>query len=94
MGFASCKVCGQSHQCPITFLDQAVDVYANWVDAAEEVNKANRDEEPTEYERVERYSGTARNRTAAEEGGGGGYDVDDGFVVEDEMDGEAEFVEE
>ena len=93
MGFASCKVCGQSHQSPISFLDQAVDVYANWVDAAEEVNKAARAEEPKDYEHVERYTGTARNRGAGEEAGGGGYDVDDGFVVDDEMDGNADFDE-
>lgn len=89
MGFASCKVCGQSHQCPITFLDQAVDVYASWVDAAEEVKKGGRAGDSGDYDHVEhraRYTGTARGGEAAE----GGYE-DDGFVVDDEMDGEAGF---
>lgn len=93
MGFASCKVCGQSHQCPITFLDQAVDVYASWVDAAEEVKKGGRAEERGDYDYVEhgtRYTGTARGGVTGE---GGGYE-EDGFVVEDEMDGEADFEDE
>jgi len=95
IGYASCKVCGQSHQCPITFLDQAVDVYANWVDAAEAVNQGGEDApEGAEYAHVEQevgYRGTARGKGTTEEGGGGGYDADDGFVVEDELDGEAEY---
>ncbi|CAN8095721.1 unnamed protein product [Discula destructiva] len=37
LGFGSleCKVCGQRFNTPINYLSAAVDVYADWVDAAE-----------------------------------------------------------
>jgi transcription elongation factor Elf1 len=39
VGHLSCKVCDVSWQCPITYLDEAVDVYSAWIDACENVNK-------------------------------------------------------
>ncbi|KAJ4424616.1 hypothetical protein N0V82_000748 [Gnomoniopsis sp. IMI 355080] len=35
MGSLECKVCGQHFQTPTNYLSAAVDVYADWVDAAE-----------------------------------------------------------
>lgn len=38
MGFLSCKVCGQSHQCRINSLSAPIDVYSDWIDASELLN--------------------------------------------------------
>ncbi|KUI71230.1 hypothetical protein VM1G_06640 [Cytospora mali] len=39
VGSLECKVCGQRFQCTINYLSAAVDVYGEWVDAAEAVAK-------------------------------------------------------
>jgi len=37
VGQLECKVCGQKFQCGINYLSAAVDVYGEWVDAADAV---------------------------------------------------------
>lgn len=37
IGSLECKVCGQRFQCGINYLSAAVDVYGEWVDAADAV---------------------------------------------------------
>ncbi|KAK4137593.1 Elf1-domain-containing protein [Trichocladium antarcticum] len=37
VGTLECKVCGQKFQCGINYLAAAVDVYSEWVDAADAV---------------------------------------------------------
>lgn len=37
VGYLDCKICGQKFQCPVNYLDAAVDVYSAWVDAADAV---------------------------------------------------------
>ncbi|CAK7222412.1 hypothetical protein SBRCBS47491_004857 [Sporothrix bragantina] len=37
IGYLECKVCGQKFQCEINYLSAAVDVYGEWVDAADAV---------------------------------------------------------
>ncbi|CAK7241377.1 MAG: hypothetical protein STHCBS139747_002838 [Sporothrix thermara] len=39
IGYLECKVCGQTFQCAINYLSAAVDVYGEWVDAADSVAK-------------------------------------------------------
>ncbi|KAJ2768152.1 hypothetical protein IWQ56_003049 [Coemansia nantahalensis] len=39
IGTLRCKVCGQTFQSRVTRLEGAVDVYAEWVDACERVNR-------------------------------------------------------
>ncbi|KAF3924977.1 hypothetical protein AA313_de0200881 [Arthrobotrys entomopaga] len=42
VGSLHCNVCGQTYQTTINYLSGAVDVYADWVDAADEVRKEQR----------------------------------------------------
>jgi len=39
VGQLDCKVCGQKFQCGINYLSAPVDVYSEWVDAADAVAK-------------------------------------------------------
>lgn len=39
IGTLSCKVCGQTFQCSINYLSAPVDVYSEWVDAADHVSQ-------------------------------------------------------
>ncbi|KEZ40247.1 hypothetical protein SAPIO_CDS8741 [Scedosporium apiospermum] len=39
VGQLDCSVCGQTFQCAINYLSAAVDVYGEWVDAADMVAK-------------------------------------------------------
>ncbi|KIO26255.1 hypothetical protein M407DRAFT_202820 [Tulasnella calospora MUT 4182] len=36
VGHLNCKICGQSFQCAIHHLSEPIDVYSEWIDAAEE----------------------------------------------------------
>jgi len=104
LGFLTCKVCGQTFQSTMNHLTQPVDIYYDWVDACEVVNK--------------KYpNGTAPLDKVDEEGGdpvnenplraamaksrinnlrGDSYtnrgETDD-FVVPDDDDAEGEFIE-
>ncbi|KAK6334878.1 hypothetical protein TWF718_010323 [Orbilia javanica] len=42
IGSLHCNICGQTYQTSINYLSGAVDVYADWVDAADEVKKEQR----------------------------------------------------
>jgi transcription elongation factor Elf1 len=95
IGSLSCKVCGQTHQTNITFLDQAVDVYASWVDACEAVKHGPQGDEEGigASEHRPSYRGTARETKPVDAiGGEEGYaDEGEDFVVDDEMDAEADY---
>ncbi|KAG2184990.1 hypothetical protein INT43_000903, partial [Umbelopsis isabellina] len=74
VGHLSCKVCDVSWQCPITYLDEAVDVYSAWIDACENVNKdrgssrqTRGDEEDQEGEYESRPRAAAANYDDEEE---------------------------
>ncbi|OTB05782.1 hypothetical protein M426DRAFT_319463 [Hypoxylon sp. CI-4A] len=41
VGELECKVCGQRFQCGINYLSAPVDVYSEWIDAADAVAKDN-----------------------------------------------------
>mmetsp|Transcript_55337 Transcript_55337/g.89476 ORF Transcript_55337/g.89476 Transcript_55337/m.89476 type:complete len:99 (+) Transcript_55337:89-385(+) len=40
IGFLKCRVCGVNFQSAISYLNEAVDVYSDWVDATSEANYA------------------------------------------------------
>ncbi|CAO3651866.1 unnamed protein product [Mucor fragilis] len=42
VGILTCKICSVSWQCPVTYLDEPVDVYSAWIDACEDVNQQRR----------------------------------------------------
>ncbi|OAA66216.1 hypothetical protein ISF_04054 [Cordyceps fumosorosea ARSEF 2679] len=52
VGQLDCRICGQKFQCAVNYLSAAVDVYGEWVDAAEAVAK--------EDSARASYTGTAR----------------------------------
>ncbi|KAH8887467.1 Elf1-domain-containing protein [Thozetella sp. PMI_491] len=41
VGYLECKICGQKFQCAINYLSAPVDVYSEWVDAADAVAQQN-----------------------------------------------------
>jgi len=95
IGFLNCKVCGQTYNSGINYLSAAVDVYADWVDACDEVAKRH----AAEGGGVDvggagsyRNTGAPARRQVA---GGDEEDEDptemDGFIEDDEMDAEAEY---
>jgi len=93
-GELSCKVCGQSYQTGINYLSAPVDVYSDWIDACDAVAKEAADgarRTQTTSRPVE--TGPARKsqqrKDDDEEEGYG--DEGDGFVENDELDGEAEY---
>ncbi|KAF3925584.1 hypothetical protein ABW21_db0204410 [Orbilia brochopaga] len=81
VGSLHCNVCGQQYQTSINYLSGAVDVYADWVDAADEVKKEQR-------RAAKRFNGR---------GGSAGADPaardmmerrrEDNFIEDDEEDG-------
>jgi len=105
IGFLSCKVCGQSFQSTIHSLSQEVDVYYDWVDACEAVNKSGANAAPLDEEAEEEISVSQVNplRAALAKARGnapGAADSyvnrgeTDDFVVADDEDAEGEFIEE
>ncbi|KAF5617766.1 ELF1 [Fusarium tjaetaba] len=75
VGQLDCRVCGQKFQCAVNYLSAAVDVYGEWVDAADAVAKED-NAEPG-------YTGTSQagagrgNRTAVDEDDDEHYGEDD-----------------
>jgi transcription elongation factor Elf1 len=65
VGQLDCRTCGQSFQCPINYLSAAVDVYAEWVDAADAV--AAEDEEDTHASSMTRRKETMVRATRDED---------------------------
>lgn len=64
VGELNCKVCGQKFQCGINYLSAPVDVYSEWIDAADAVaqdNKRGSDDAPaSSYRQAPRSSGANR----------------------------------
>ncbi|KAK7749884.1 hypothetical protein SLS53_000466 [Cytospora paraplurivora] len=88
IGSLECKVCGQRFQCTINYLSAAVDVYGEWVDAAEAVAKGEGESEGmTTTER--QYAGepsraTRKDRNTANESDGEPEYSGEGIVGDDE----------
>merc|ERR1712000_466882 len=86
VGQLDCRICGQKFQCAVNYLSAAVDVYGEWVDAADAVAK--------EDGAARDYSGTSRGPTrtlTSKTAGGDDFDDDerqyegDGIVGDDEI---------
>ena len=105
VGNLSCKVCGQSFQTGINCtviphpyfrplpwlkscsdLSAAVDVYAEWIDACDAV--ADKAAENANYRTI-----PAGERPARAQGAGDPLAEGDGFIVDDEAEGEADFID-
>ncbi|KAI3650648.1 hypothetical protein MP228_004129 [Amoeboaphelidium protococcarum] len=48
IGTVNCRMCGVNWSCKITPLDEAIDVYANWVDACEDAQQQQHLQQPIE----------------------------------------------
>jgi transcription elongation factor Elf1 len=72
VGQLDCRICGQKFQCAVNYLSAAVDVYGEWVDAAEAVAKKDNAAKAAAYAGNARASGSGR---AA--GGRSAFDDDD-----------------
>ncbi|KAI3637441.1 hypothetical protein MIR68_004090 [Amoeboaphelidium protococcarum] len=48
IGTVNCRMCGVNWSCKITSLDEAIDVYANWVDACEDAQQQQHLQQPIE----------------------------------------------
>ncbi|KAK4501525.1 hypothetical protein PRZ48_007334 [Zasmidium cellare] len=95
VGNLSCKSCGQNYQCGVNYLSAPVDVYADWVDACEavatETNGASNAAPASSSYRQSQPQPASRAGLAP----GEKYTAeDDGFIDDDEADGEADFVDE
>ncbi|KAF4120127.1 Transcription elongation factor Elf1 like [Geosmithia morbida] len=79
VGQLDCRICGQKFQCAV---NSAVDVYGEWVDAADAVAK---EDEPTEgYSGTSRPSGSRRTLTSREDDDDDRQYQGDGIVGDDE----------
>ncbi|KAM5342754.1 hypothetical protein ACJ41O_013720 [Fusarium nematophilum] len=68
VGQLDCRICGQKFQCAVNYLSAAVDVYGEWVDAADAVAKE--DNADAGYAGTSRAAGSGRaagGRTAVED---------------------------
>ncbi|KAK4110713.1 transcription elongation factor [Canariomyces notabilis] len=83
IGYLECKVCGQRFQCGINYLSAAVDVYSEWVDAADAVAQ----EAATQSAPSRLPSGRAMtsSRRIEEDDDDRGYEGE-GIVADDEYD--------
>jgi len=90
IGSLQCKVCGQTYQTTTNYLSAPVDVYYDWVDACDAVEKEHGEGAvpASKAPPGAAASGRVAGGAAAEED-----DEDDGFIVDDEMDGEGGFGE-
>lgn len=79
MGSLYCKICGQNFQTTINALSRPVDVYTDWYDATEEVNKGHTGDGSDDEEGVEAYS-EANERIK-----------DDNFIEDDEDEEDADY---
>ncbi|KAK6349774.1 hypothetical protein TWF696_006049 [Orbilia brochopaga] len=87
VGSLHCNVCGQQYQTSINYLSGAVDVYADWVDAADEVKKEQR-------RAAKRFGGGGGGGSSSGAGAGDPAARDmmerrreDNFIEDDEEDG-------
>ncbi|CAK7204171.1 hypothetical protein SEUCBS139899_006925 [Sporothrix eucalyptigena] len=72
IGYLECKVCGQKFQCAINYLSAAVDVYGEWVDAADSVAQ-----EKVESESSGRLGLSSSSRYGSGRAGTSSRDVDE-----------------
>jgi len=95
IGYLNCKVCGQTYNSGINYLSAAVDVYADWVDACDEVAKRHAAEGGGDTGGVGSYRNNIGAPARRQVAGGEEDDEDptemDGFIEDDEMDAEAEY---
>ncbi|KAI9158822.1 Elf1 like domain protein [Paramyrothecium foliicola] len=85
VGQLDCRLCGQQFQCAINYLSAPVDVYGEWVDAADAVAKGNTEE--LGYGGTSRTNSTGRiaNKiTNDEDEDEGRYEGDDIVADDDE----------
>ncbi|PFH55035.1 hypothetical protein XA68_10958 [Ophiocordyceps unilateralis] len=73
VGQLDCRVCGQKFQCAVNYLSAAVDVYGEWVDAADAVAKQDTSE-PRTYESVVHTPGFEKRQRGLKDPG---RDVDE-----------------
>jgi transcription elongation factor Elf1 len=73
VGNLYCKVCGQRFQTSTNYLSVAADVYADWIDACEDVAKATNEAEEVEKAKDREFSNYATT-------GAGGDDEDDDYA--------------
>jgi len=97
VGSLACQVCGQTFQSPVNYLSAPVDVYYDWVDACDAVAKEAgpdaRSQDPLVSPRLARGGDGGRAGGDAA-GRADKYDDQDGFVVDDDLDGgEGEFAD-
>ncbi|CEJ94562.1 Putative Transcription elongation factor 1 like protein [[Torrubiella] hemipterigena] len=71
VGQLDCRICGQKFQCAVNYLSAAVDVYGEWVDAAEAVAK--------EDNAHATYSGTGRSTLRHDGDIGARHDPEDRY---------------
>ncbi|KAI9687525.1 MAG: hypothetical protein M1822_002135 [Bathelium mastoideum] len=90
IGTLACKVCGQTFQMAINYLSVPIDVYSEWIDACDAVAKENADD-PLPAREV--YRGTAR-ASRDEDTGGGDVGYSGEGIVDDDVDGEADYDDE
>jgi len=75
VGHLECKICGQKFQCGINYLSAAVDVYGEWVDAADAVARGELGERG--LENVSKRSSSAKGISSGRLGDAAGLDQKD-----------------
>ncbi|KAG5936275.1 hypothetical protein E4U59_005103 [Claviceps monticola] len=69
VGQLDCRICGQRFQCAVNYLSAAVDIYGEWVDAADSVAKADTTNSTYDVSAMTSKSkrGQSRNRNTDED---------------------------
>ncbi|KAL2019968.1 hypothetical protein VTK56DRAFT_8968 [Thermocarpiscus australiensis] len=83
VGSLECTVCGQHFQCGINYLSAAVDVYSEWVDAADAVAREAEAESRGAGRLSSGRAGASSRRLEEEEDDREGYEGE-GIVADDE----------
>ncbi|ROV91416.1 hypothetical protein VSDG_07205 [Cytospora chrysosperma] len=84
VGSLECKVCGQRFQCTINYLSAAVDVYGEWVDAAEAVAKGEGDTATEQHLGEPSRGATRKDRRTANDSDGEPEYSGEGIVADDD----------
>ncbi|KAK4104996.1 Elf1-domain-containing protein [Parathielavia hyrcaniae] len=85
-GWLNCRICGQKFQCGINYLSSPIDVYSEWVDAADAVAQQVRetgDRSAGGAKSSSRRVGESSQRIDEEDEGEGGYEGE-GIVGDDD----------
>ncbi|KAK4453605.1 transcription elongation factor Elf1 like-domain-containing protein [Podospora aff. communis PSN243] len=86
VGQLDCKICGQKFQCGINYLSAAVDVYSEWVDAADAVAQGGGNDEEDLQTLSSSKGRLSSGRPGASKGKADAYDDEDdrgGYEGED-----------